>query len=82
MNREQRRKAKKGKEHKAPQPVVHYVCDPEKNTVCKKTNCHLNGGPCTHTKFLEYAKQPVEKATMILPVSKKEAAELGLEVSE
>lgn len=82
MNREQRRKAKKHKEQNVPQPVVHYVCDPEKNTACKKTHCFINGGPCEHTKHLEFAKQPVEKATMILPMTKKEAAELRLEVEE
>lgn len=82
MNREQRRKAKKRKEQNVPQPVVHYTCDPIKNTQCKKTHCHINGGPCTHTKHLEFAKQPVEKATMILPMTKKEAAELRLEVEK
>lgn len=82
MNREQRRRARKSRAQEVPQPVVHYVCDPEKNTACRKTNCHINGGPCTHTKHLEFAKQPIEKATMILPMTKKEAAELGLEVEK
>ena len=82
MNREQRRRARKNKAQEVPQPVVHYVCDPEKNTACKKTNCHINGGPCTRTTHLEFAKQPVEKATLVLPMTKKEAAELGLEVEK
>lgn len=41
MNREQRRKAKKRKEQNVPQPVVHYVCDPEKNTACKRPTVTL-----------------------------------------
>ena len=80
MNREQRRRARKNKAQEVPQPVVHYVCDPEKNTQCKKTNCHINGGPFTPTKQLKIAKQPVENATMNSPMSQKETAEVGLEV--
>ena len=30
-----------------------YVCDPEKNTACKKTGC---GTYCTRTRELEFAK--------------------------
>lgn len=26
-----------------------YRCDPNKNTLCKKTACFINGGPCSHT---------------------------------
>ena len=31
-----------------------YHCDPEKNTECPKTHCHINGGDCyltTHRKY-------------------------------
>lgn len=33
-----------------------YKCDPSKNKQCKKTNCYLNGGPCTNTTDINYAK--------------------------
>lgn len=33
-----------------------YVCDPKKNTVCRKTACHINGGPCSHTTNKQYKK--------------------------
>ena len=26
-----------------------YLCDPDKNTKCPKTNCYKNGGPCFHS---------------------------------
>lgn len=32
-----------------------YLCDPRKNKVCTKTECHLNGGDCIHTTHIEYA---------------------------
>lgn len=31
-----------------------YLCDPHKNTECKKTNCRLGGGRCKVTKSAEY----------------------------
>lgn len=35
-----------------------YVCDPEKNTECKKTSCMINewGGLCALTTKREFAK--------------------------
>ena len=33
-----------------------YVCDPKKNMVCRKTACHINGGPCSHTTNKQYKK--------------------------
>lgn len=84
MNREQRRKAKKQKSSApaVPEPKVYYICNPYKNTACKKTNCHINGGPCKHTTNLAFAVQPVETATLVLPVDAKLASELGLEVEK
>lgn len=40
-----------------------YKCDPDKNTVCSKTMCHLYGGFCECTVHKEYAKEltPVYK---------------------
>lgn len=26
-----------------------YLCDPDKNTECKKQSCFINGGPCKYT---------------------------------
>lgn len=37
--------------------VTFYVCDPEKNTECNKSICHINGGPCHHTKNPECKKE-------------------------
>lgn len=59
--------------HRPPKAV--YVCDTELNTPCPKTQCHLNGGKCTNTKDIMYAKKPVEKVTLILEMSEKEAKE-------
>lgn len=28
---------------------VQYLCDPAKNTECRKTSCFINGGPCHMT---------------------------------
>lgn len=33
-----------------------YICDPEKNTGCSKTACHINDGPCEYTTHSEYAR--------------------------
>ena len=33
-----------------------YICDPNKNTRCKKTMCHINGGACHYTTDPRYAK--------------------------
>lgn len=37
-----------------------YMCDPEKNTVCEKTSCYINGGPCRRTRRAEFAKDFAE----------------------
>ena len=60
-----------------PEPATHYVCDPSINTECRKTNCWINGGPCRHTRQLQFAKQPVEKVKLVIPMSKTDAVELG-----
>ena len=31
-----------------------YKCDPNKNTECSKTFCHINGGDCYYTTNKEY----------------------------
>lgn len=42
-----------------------FECDPSKNKECKKTACHLNGGPCHNTRRGIYAKDP-SKVTMVV----------------
>lgn len=42
-----------------------FLCDPRKNTTCSKTACHMYGGPCKHTKYMKYAKDP-NKVTMVV----------------
>lgn len=37
--------------------VMHddlYLCDPEKNTQCRKTACYINGGECHLTSQKAY----------------------------
>jgi hypothetical protein len=51
--------------------TVLYKCDPALNTPCSKTHCHLNGGPCTETTHINYAKKPVGKVRMITPPEQK-----------
>lgn len=38
-----------------------YMCDPEKNTKCKKTGCYINGGGCRRTRHPEFAKEVTEE---------------------
>lgn len=59
------------------EPQAYYFCDPALNVECAKTMCYINGGPCQLTARLECARQPVEKAFMVFPMSCKEAEELG-----
>ena len=33
-----------------------YLCDPELNKDCRKTECFLNGGECRHTSRIECAR--------------------------
>jgi hypothetical protein len=45
-----------------------YECDPKKNIACAKTDCHINGGHCRHTRQIQFAKLPIEKVFTVLPV--------------
>ena len=45
--------------------VKHYICDPQRNTACRKELCFERGGPCGITDRPEFALrdltgQPVE----------------------
>lgn len=59
-------------EYNLPNNRVTYACDPDLNTQCKKTSCYINGGVCSATKHLEFAKQPVEKAFLTIPMSQED----------
>lgn len=64
------------KKHTPAAEGFFFKCDPSKNTECSKESCHLNGGPCTLTKYMAYAKDP-SKVLLIMPTDGKE-----LEVKE
>lgn len=34
-----------------------FICDPDKNKECKKTNCYKNGGECMQTNNINYRKE-------------------------
>lgn len=36
--------------------IDSFLCDPKKNTECKKRRCHINGGPCYYTYNKECEK--------------------------
>ena len=38
-----------------------YLCDPKKNKPCRKTDCFLTGGHCSHTTHIEFADLEKEK---------------------
>lgn len=46
-----------------------YICDPDKNTTCKKTACYVNGGPCNRTFNPDCAR------TGTVPIKTKEFVE-------
>lgn len=58
---------------------VLYPCDPAKNVECGKQACFVNGGPCSLTRNLAYAKQPVTACKLVLPVDEEMAKELGID---
>ena len=58
---------------------ITYVCDPELHTECNKRTCHINGGVCNRTKYLKFAKQPVEIAELSMPMSQEDFDSLTAE---
>ena len=36
-----------------------YVCDPQKNTDCRKRMCWIQGGPCFRTSKTEFAEKDI-----------------------
>ena len=51
-------------------PSVLFRCDPAKNYMCSKSNCFINGGPCTMTRNREFAIDP-GKVTIVLPADEE-----------
>lgn len=47
---------------------TRYYCDPKLNKKCKKTACFKNGGPCKCTTQIKYAKKPIEKILITVPM--------------
>lgn len=51
-----------------------YKCDPTLNTKCSKQNCKhnvLSANPiCELTNNIMFAKKPVTKVTMVIPMNK------------
>lgn len=50
----------------ADQPGILYKCNPALNYTCGKTQCFLNGGPCTMTRNKDFAVDQ-SKVTLVLP---------------
>ena len=46
-----------------------FICNPDKNTKCKKTNCYINGGDCNQTTDIAFMKEK-EKTEIIAAIDK------------
>lgn len=42
-------------EYKKYKEKALFICDPDKNKECKKTNCYINNGECMQTNNIKYA---------------------------
>lgn len=49
---------------------VIFLCDPKKNTRCKKTSCYLNGGDCRGTLHPAFSLLDTDGKPMILKKEK------------
>ncbi len=50
-------------------------CDPEKNTLCDKKNCHINGGPCKYTRVAAFGKAD-GKMLMVLDATEEDIKDI------
>lgn len=50
---------------------VFYKCNPEKNYLCAKTNCFINGGPCSKTKNKEFTDAP-DHVQLVMPMTQED----------
>lgn len=56
-----------------PRAPKRYLCDPRKNTMCRKDMCFMYGGPCEHTtdKLFEMEMTPMNKLAEMLDTQAK-----------
>lgn len=61
-----------------------YICDPKLNTECSKSNCIHNplvvDPKCYCTKNIDFAKKPIEKLVLQLPVDETTAMLFDIKV--
>lgn len=38
-----------------------FICDPEKNTSCKKNNCYIHNGQCNKTDKEEFSRKSIKE---------------------
>ena len=50
---------------------VFYKCNPALNFECKKTNCFINGGPCTQTKDKRFTDDP-DHVRLVMPMTEED----------
>lgn len=53
-----------------------YLCDPDKNDLCPKEVCHINGGPCWNTTNKEFEKKQTNKDIFLNGLDSEEVAEM------
>ena len=59
-----------------PDNNLYFVCDPELNTECPKTNCAHRvafPGKCMHTHNKAFAKMPIETVRFVIPMEESDA---------
>jgi len=56
-----------------------YLCDPDKNTECRKNACFTNGGTCETTRNRNFAAVPL-KMVRYHPVTIGDTVEFDKEV--
>ena len=59
-----------------------YLCDPEKNKLCDKSECYISGGTCSHTFNKAYEKKQTNQnklAEMVRTMSPKVLAKMIFE---
>ena len=62
------------------EPKESYLCDPDKNTACKKRACYINGGECSRTFNRDFARDNPLEETKTQWISGKKRPELYREV--
>lgn len=62
-----------------------YICDPELNTACSKQHCGYNplvvDQKCFYTKHTVFAKKPIEKVVLSIPIDATDAVLFDLHVA-